>query len=149
MQNITFPLFNLNLSINRVAIQIAGVPIYWYAVFITVAIVIGILLLQKKEGLFGISFASLFDLILITIPLAIIGARAYYVLFEWDYYSQNLGQIFQLRDGGLAIYGGIIVGVSTIYFYCRKKKWKVLDVLDYIVPVLALGQAIRTLGEFL
>ena len=148
MNEIIFPAINLNLKINPIAVRLFGIDIYWYAILIVAAIVIGLILAKKDEGKYSIIFEDIFNLVLLLIPAAIIGARIYYVLFRLEYYIDYPWKIFDLRDGGLAIYGGIIGGIITVYFYCKLKKISFLDLLDYIVPYLALGQAIGRWGNF-
>ena len=87
------------------------------------------------------------DLCLFLIPISIICARIYYVLFELKYYIKEPLQIFNLRNGGLAIYGGIIGGAVTCYIYCKKKKINILDLLDFIAPCLALRTSNREMGQ--
>ena len=91
-------------------------------------------------GKYKIKFEDVLELMIVIIPVSIICARMYFVLFNLDYYIHNPLEIFALRNGGLAIYGGIIGAVITIAIYCKIKKIKIVDMLDYIVPYLALGQ---------
>ena len=78
----------------------------------------------------------------------VIGARLYYILFKFDYYISNPSQIFNFRDGGIAIYGGIIAIVSFLLIYCKITKLKFLDLVDYLVPYFALGQSFGRWGNF-
>lgn len=110
--------------------------------------VLALIILKLREGLYAIKFQDILDLSLWLIPIAIIGARVYYVIFELDYFLTEPLQIFHIRNGGLAIYGGIIAGVVTVYAFCKKRKISILDMLDYIAPALALGQAIGRWGNF-
>lgn len=98
-------------------------------------------------GKYGIKFADIIDLCIFLIPISIICARLYYVLFEIDYYIKEPLQIFNLRNGGLAIYGGIIGGAVTCYIYCKKKKIDILDLLDFIAPCLALRTSNWKMGK--
>lgn len=148
MKDIVFPGINLNLKLNSVAINIFGISIYWYAIFIVGAILIGLLLCKKDDGKYNIKFDDILTMILIVVPISILCARMYYVIFRLDYYKNNILEILNIRDGGLAIYGGIIGGAVTIFVYSRFKKINFLDLLDYIVPYLALGQAIGRWGNF-
>lgn len=143
-----FPSINLELNISREAFNIFGVSIYWYGIIIVSAITIALLLCKKDSGKYGIDFNTILDMSLYVIPVSIICARLYYVIFNWDIYS-NIYQLFDLRSGGLAIYGGIIGAIATILIYCKIKKINFLDVLDYLVPYLALGQAIGRWGNFI
>lgn len=109
---------------------------------------LGFIILKLREGLYGIQFQDILDLSLWLIPISILSARAYYVLFKLDYFLANLLQIWQIRNGGLAIYGGVIGGAITCYVFCKKRNIPILNMLDYLVPVLALGQAIGRWGNF-
>lgn len=148
MKEIIFPGFNLKFRVNNVAITIFNVDIYWYALLISMAFIIALIFCKKDNKKYGIEFDSIVELMIITIPVSIIFARLYYVLFKLDYYIQNPIEILNIRNGGLAIYGGIIGGLISILIYCKKKRINILDMLDYIVPYLALGQALGRWGNF-
>lgn len=148
MNTITFPLLNLKLQISRIAFSIGNIDIYWYAILMVFAFLIGLIIFKIKDGKFGIKFSDILDLSILVIPISIISARLYYIVFNANYYISNLNQIFNLRNGGLAIYGGIIGGVLTCYIYCKKKKINLWDLLDYIVPSLALRTSNRKMGKF-
>ena len=148
MKEIIFPSFNLKLKVNNVALSLLGVDIYWYAILIVLSFVIGILFCKKDSGKYDIKFDNILELMIALIPSSILSARIFYIIFKLDYYIQNPGNILNIRDGGLAIYGGIIGAVITIYIYCKRKKINAVDMLDYIVPYLALGQAIGRWGNF-
>lgn len=149
MQNVTFPGMGLKFELSRTAFEIFGIPVYWYAILIVASILLGMFLCYKKSGKYGIHFSDILDLSLIMIPVAFIGARLYYILFNLSKYLANPLSIFQIRDGGLAIYGGIIGAVLVIFFFCKKRKIKILDLLDYLAPYLILGQAIGRWGNFI
>lgn len=144
----TFPAINLELNIPRVAFSIFGVNVYWYGVIIVSAMVIALLLCKKDDGKYGIEFKTILDLAIYVIPISIICARIYYVVFNFSIYENNIMRVFDFRTGGLAIYGGIIGAVITIYVYCKLKKVNFIDILDYVVPFLALGQSIGRWGNF-
>ncbi len=148
MNEVTFPGINLYLDINRVAFSIGSIDIYWYAILIVMAFIIGILLCKKDDKKYNIDFENILEVLIFVVPVSIICARLYFVLFKLDYYLNYPSEILNFRDGGLAIYGGIIGAVITIAIYCRVKKINILDMLDYIVPYLALGQAIGRWGNF-
>lgn len=148
MNTVTFPIINLKLKINPVAFELLGLEIYWYAIIIVFAIVIALIILKKRSGLYNIKFSDIIDLMVYIIPVSIISARIYYIIFNLDYYLKWPEEIINLRTGGLAIYGGIIGGIITCVMFCRKRKIKVFDMLDFIAPVLALGQAIGRWGNF-
>ncbi|MCI8353132.1 MAG: prolipoprotein diacylglyceryl transferase [Clostridia bacterium] len=109
---------------------------------------IALLLCKIQDGKYGIKFEDILDLSIILIPISFICARIYYVVFSLEAYN-NIIDILNIKDGGLAIYGGIIGGVVTAYVFCKKRKINFLDLLDYIVPFLALGQGIGRWGNFI
>lgn len=148
MNTITFPLINLELQISRIAFSIGNIDIYWYAILMAFAFLSAIIIFKINDGRFQIKFNDLLDLSIFVIPISIICARLYYVLFNIKYYLINPIEIFNLRGGGLAIYGGIIGGFITCYVFCKKRKINILDLLDYIVPCLALRTINRKMGEF-
>lgn len=149
MNIISFPGLNLKFEISRIALKIGNANIYWYAVLIVSAILIGVFFAKKKDGLYNIKFDNVLECALIMIPVAFVFARIYYCIFKIDEYFKNPINILDVRSGGLAIYGGIIGGLLTCIVYCKKKKINLLDLLDYIVPALALGQSIGRWGNFI
>lgn len=148
MNIVTFPGLNLSLHVNRVAFSIFGLKIYWYAIIIVSAMIIAILIIKKRDGLYNIRFEKILDLIIFLIPITLISARIFYVIFNLNYYLENPGQILNIRNGGMAIYGGIIGGGITCFFFCKKEKINLLDLMDYLAPELVLGQAIGRWGNF-
>lgn len=147
MKEIIIPIFNLTLNINPVAFYVFSIPVYWYAILIVLSIGIAMFMYYKRDGKFNISFDDIIDLSLILIPISFIGARIYYIIFNLEYYT-TLEKVLNIKDGGLAIYGGIIGGAITAYIFCKKRKISFLDLTDYIIPYLALRTSNRKMGEF-
>lgn len=135
--------------IPKVAFELFGIPISWYAILIVGSIVLGLIWCRLHNGRFGIKFDQLLDLAVIMLPVGIICARLYYVIFTWDYYSNNLSEIFQIKNGGLAIYGGIIGGLAAVIIFSKVKKIRVLDITDFIAPVLAFCQSVGRWGNYI
>ena len=135
-------------NLSRIAITIFGVDIYWYAILIVTAILIGIIWSKIYNERFGIKFNDILDLVIFMLPISFVCARIYYCIFSFDSFKNNLLEVFNLRNGGLAIYGGIIGAVLTILIFCKIKKISFLDLLDFLVPVLELGQSIGRWGNF-
>lgn len=135
--------------IPQVAFEIFEIPIYWYGVLIVLGMLMAILLCRMYNGRFGIKFENILDLAVYVLPISIICARLYYVVFSWDYYSNNLQDVIKIKDGGLAIYGGLIGGIITILIYCKIKKIKTLDIIDYVAPTVALAQSIGRWGNYI
>ena len=135
--------------IPKIAISFMGIDIYWYAVLITLSIVIGYIWAIFRNGKFGIKFDDILDLSLFMIPIAIICARLYFVLFNLDYYASNPSEIFNFRNGGIAIYGALIGAIGTIFVFGKIKKIKIFDLLDYLAPIIPLAQAIGRWGNYI
>lgn len=148
-QIIKFPCLNLEIIVNRVAFNIFGISIYWYAIIIVLSMALAMLIYKKQDGLYGIKFQDIIDIAMYTIPASLICARLYYILFNLDYYTANPAQVLNTRSGGMAIYGGIIGGAIMCAIFCKIRKINLLNFLDYIVPALALGQAIGRWGNFI
>lgn len=126
-----------------------GREIYFYGVIIACAFLIGTFYCSKKCRFFGISEDDLYDVLLLLIPLSIVGARFYFVLFKLDYYIQHPLEIIAVWEGGLAIYGGIAAGILVIFLVCRRKKIPAAAMLDLIITACILGQAIGRWGNFI
>ena len=148
MNTISFPEFNLVFNISKIAFSIGKIDIYWYAILIVLGIIISLILCSKSKQNYGINFEDFLEVIIFSLVLGIIGARLYYVIFRIDYYKNNLYEIFNIRDGGLEIYGGIISGIITSYIICKKKRIDIIDFFDYSSPYLVLSQAIGRWGNF-
>lgn len=147
MNTTTFPLLNLNLNLDPVAFEIFGLEIHWYAIFIVSAMILALIIFKIRDDLYNIKFEDILDLAVFVIPIAIISARIYYIIFNLEYYIKSPEHILNLRTGGLAIYGGIIGGLITCIVFCKKRKIKILDLLDFIAPALALRTSNRKMGK--
>lgn len=148
MYNVSFPNLNLFFNLNPIAFSFGSINIHWYGIFIASAILLGLFLAGFRNGKYGITFEDVEEFVLWALPVSIIGARLYYVAFSWDMYKDDLYSILKIWNGGLAIYGGIIGAILTAFVYCKIRKIKMLDLLDYVIPFLALGQAIGRWGNF-
>ena len=135
--------------IPRVALSIGNIDIYWYAIIITFAIIVGFIWAKANDGKYNVKYDDIFDLSLFMIPIAIISARAYYVIFNLDYYLKSPNEIFNLRNGGIAIYGALIGAVITIIIFCKIKKINMIDLMDYLAPIIPLSQAIGRWGNYI
>ena len=127
---------------------IEGLNIAWYGVIIAVGMLLGGALAVYRSKKTGVDKDHIYNFALIMIPVCIVCARAYYVIFEWDNYKDNLLDIFAIRQGGLAIYGGVIGGVIAAAIYCKVKKVSLLSFADTLIPSLVLGQAVGRWGNF-
>ncbi len=146
--SISFPLLG-GWSINPPAsFSVFGRDIYFYGVLIALGFILAILYCARRAPEFGISSDSFYDLSIWVIPLSILGARLYFVAFQADYYLQHPGEILAVWEGGLAIYGGIIAGFLTTFFFCRAKKLSFPAMLDVISFGLLIGQILGRWGNF-
>ena len=146
--DIAFP--NLGIYLNHVpkSFSIFGFQVALYGVIIGIGVLCGVLMaahVAKKENL---DPDLIWDFAIYAIIFSIIGARIYYVVFQWDMYKNNLIGILNLRNGGLAIYGAVIAAFTTLWVYCKVKKCSFLQIADICVPGLVLGQVIGRWGNF-
>ncbi|QAA32864.1 prolipoprotein diacylglyceryl transferase [Clostridium manihotivorum] len=133
---------------NPVAFTLFGLPIRWYGILIASGMMLGILIAQYTCKFRNVDYDTFINTVLLALPLSIIGARLYYVLFEFDYYKNNMSQILNIRQGGLAIHGGLIAGALTAFLYLRRKKISFFKLADTAVPSIILAQAIGRWGNF-
>jgi phosphatidylglycerol---prolipoprotein diacylglyceryl transferase len=133
---------------NPIAFSILGVDIRWYGILIAAGMLLGILITKYTCSIKNISYDSFIDILLISIPIGIIGARIYYVLFEFPYYAAHPEDILNIRQGGLAIHGAIIFGLLSGLIMVKRKNLTFLSVADAAVPGLILAQAIGRWGNF-
>lgn len=149
MPEIWFPNLGIEIDhLSRTAFTVFGQDIYWYGIFIGLGVILGVLLALHEAKRTGQNPDTYLDFIIYAMIIAIIGARLYYVIFSWDFYSQHPEKIFAIREGGLAIYGGIIGGVLTAIVYSRVKKKNFWVMADTMAPSLILGQMLGRWGNF-
>lgn len=146
--NINFP--NLNIFLEDVGknIMLGDFAIAYYGIIIACGMMAGVLLAATIAKRSGQDPDVYYDVAIYAIIFALVGARLYYVAFKWEYYSQDLSRILNVREGGLAIYGGVIAAVLTVYIYCRIKKLSFGLIADTAAPALILGQCIGRWGNF-
>jgi phosphatidylglycerol:prolipoprotein diacylglycerol transferase len=134
-----------------ILVQLGPVTIRYYGLMYIIAIAVGFYLLWKEVRRKGIALTteSLLDLLLLTIPLALIGARLYYVVFRLDYYGRYPLDVFKIWEGGLAIHGGVLGGILAVYLFTRWKRVKFWPLADAMAPSLILGQAIGRIGNLM
>lgn len=140
---------NLLLALNPVAFKIFGIEARWYGILIAFGVVVAVsmaIVEGKKEHVMPDDFV---DLLLWLIPIGFIGARIYYVIFEWGYYKDHLNEVFAIWNGGIAIYGGLIAGLITLIVFCKKRKLSVWLMLDIITPGVMAAQIIGRFGNFM
>ncbi|QNO16290.1 prolipoprotein diacylglyceryl transferase [Alkalicella caledoniensis] len=133
---------------NPVAFNVGPIPIYWYGIIIASGILLGMFFAKKHAKLKGINPEFIDEFVIVVIPLAILGARLYYVIFELDKYMGDPRKIFAIWEGGLAIHGGVLAGIIVAYIFSKVKKISFFEFTDIVAPSLILGQAIGRWGNY-
>ena len=145
---IFFFLFAIINYMNAYVFKIGNFGVRWYSLLILIGVIVGILLIEKEGKKFNISKDFLFNMAFWAIIIGIIGARLYYVIFNFNLYQNDLLSIFKIWEGGLAIHGGIIAGLITIIIMTKKHKISILEMTDMIVVGVIIAQAIGRWGNF-
>ena len=145
---VSFPGLGLKFTVNPVAFHLFGMEVYWYGLIIAlgVALCASLAFLHCKKNKFSADLVC--DILLVSLPSAIVGARLYYVLCNWSYYSEDLKRVFDTRSGGLAVYGGVMGAFLGAYIMCRIRKIPFSTCADYCIVYIPLGQAIGRWGNF-
>lgn len=131
-----------------VAFTIFGIDIMWYAVLITSGMIIATVLCCVRAPKHDLTSDQIINFVIICIPAAIIGARLYYVVFNWEFYAGDIKKILNIRGGGLAIHGGLIFAFVAVCILCAVWKLRPLNVLDLAAPCIAIAQAIGRWGNY-
>lgn len=150
---VNFPGLGLSFELNRVAFSVFGHNVYWYGIIIAAGFLLAVFFGYHQAYRFGIENEPIIDFLFFAVPLAIIGARLYYVIFYLDLYidadgSFNWGNAIAIWDGGLAIYGAIIMSIITVIVFCRVRKINTLAFLDLGSLGMLIGQCIGRWGNF-
>ena len=149
ISTISFPGFGIGeFTVNSEAFSIFGVSIAWYALLITTGMVLCVIYTILMAKKIGVTSEDIIDMALFTIPIGIVGARLYYVLSEIEHYHSFM-DVINIREGGLAIYGGIIAGGLTVLAVCYFKKINFLAIADCVAPGVLLAQGIGRWGNFM
>ena len=146
--NINFPHLGIYLEHVGKNISIGGFTIAYYGIVIGIGIIGGVLLAQWQAKRTGQDPEMYLDLSMIAVVLSIIGARVYYVVFAWDMYKDDLLSIFNIRNGGLAIYGGVLTAIATVFVFAKVKKQPFGLLTDTAGLGLILGQVVGRWGNF-
>ena len=133
---------------SRVAFSLFGKDIYWYGIIIAIALIVGVILGLLEAKRRGYRSEMVLDFMLIAIPLGIVCARLYYVVFEWQNYAQNLLKVFAVWEGGMAIYGAVIGGLIAAIVFYRWRRVPIGEMLDIAAPSLIIAQAIGRWGNY-
>lgn len=133
---------------NPTAFNVFGMDVRWYGILIAIGMMLAIILAKYNCRYRDISFDSFFDMVLLSLPFGIIGARLYYVAFQFNDYKDNLINVFNIRQGGLAIHGGIIFGLICAFIITKRKEINFLKSADVAAPSIIIAQAIGRWGNF-
>lgn len=146
---ISFPFFGLEWNPGNY-LELFGFKIYYYGMIIALGLVLAFIYGMRRCRQFGIKQDDIVDGVLWIVPVAVLCARLYYCIFAWEEggYGKDLLSIFSFRDGGLAIYGGVIGAVVSVIFYCRKRKINLFAALDLVVLGFLIGQSVGRWGNF-
>lgn len=131
-----------------VAFTIFGIDIMWYAVLITSGMILATVICCVRAPKHDLTSDQIINFVIICIPAAIIGARLYYVVFNWSFYAGDIKKILNIRGGGLAIHGGLIFAFIAVCILCAVWKLRPLNVLDLAVPCISIAQAIGRWGNY-
>ncbi len=131
-----------------VAFTIFNIDIMWYAILITTGMVLAVLISCKRAPRHNLDGDTVLNFVIICIPAAIIGARLYYVIFNWSWYAGDFMGIINIREGGLAIHGGLLFGFGAAVILCYFWKVRPLNALDLVAPAVALAQSIGRWGNY-
>ena len=134
---------------NRVAFTIFGLDIMWYGVLMASAMILCVFLALKEGKRVKISEDDILNLAIIAIPCGLLGARLYYVIFNWSWYSQHMSEILNFRGGGMAIHGALIGGILAGFIYTKIKKINFFKMADTVMIGIPLGQAIGRWGNYI
>ena len=137
------------LTINPVAFKFGNLSVKWYGIIMAVAIILAVSMAIFEGRKRQIESDDFMDLLLWAVPLGYVGARIYYVIFEWHYYSQHLDEIIAIWNGGIAIYGGLLAGLAVLLVFCYKRMLPPFLMLDIITPGVMAAQILGRWGNFI
>ncbi|KSU83177.1 phosphatidylglycerol:prolipoprotein diacylglycerol transferase [Fictibacillus enclensis] len=135
--------------IDRVAFELGPITVYWYGVIIGLGALLGLCIAVRESEKRGLGKDTFVDVVMWAVPIAIICARIYYVLFEWDFYSKHPGKIIAIWEGGIAIHGALIGSFLTAYIFSRARGISFWKLADIAAPSIILGQGIGRWGNFM
>jgi len=148
MNQVSFPGLGLTFELDRIAFSVLGKEIYWYALIIVSGFLLAVLYGRKRAPEFGLKKDDILDLLLYAVPVAILCARAYYVIFNFGLYRDNPIHMLYIWEGGIAIYGAIIGSLITVIVFCKRRKLPLNGMLDIGALGLLIGQSIGRWGNF-
>ena len=153
MSTVSFPGLGFAVNVKSIAFRVFGWPIHWYGIIIATGFLLAVLFCSRRAERYGVNTDDIMDMLLYAVPLCIIGARIYYVIFYLDLYrnadgSLNFGRMVRIWDGGLAIYGAILMAIFVLLLFCKKRGLSFLAFADLGSFGLLIGQAVGRWGNF-
>ncbi|MEI3579750.1 MAG: prolipoprotein diacylglyceryl transferase [Acutalibacteraceae bacterium] len=145
---VSFPGLGLEFELNRVAFSIGSFNVYWYGLLIGIGFMLAGAYAVLNARKVGVDGDRLIDVVMVGLVCGVIGARLYYVIFDWDAFRTDLSKIFDIRQGGLAIYGGIIAGMAGGVMMAKMRRVRVRPALDLAAAGFLIGQGIGRWGNF-
>ena len=139
----------ISLALSPIAFQLGSLSVKWYGVIMAVAIILATTMAISEGKKRQIISDDFIDLLLWAVPLGYVGARIYYVVFEWGYYSQHPDQIIAIWQGGIAIYGGLLAGLAVLLVFCYRRMLPPFLMLDIIAPGVMAAQILGRWGNFM
>lgn len=149
MSPITFPNLGIELNPSRVAFSLFGKDIYWYGIIIALGFALAVIYAMRRVDEFGLVQDNILDFIFVAVPAAVICARLYYCIFEWESYKDNPISVLYIWEGGIAIYGAVIGSIIAAILFCKIKKVPLLPLMDIGALGLLIGQMIGRWGNFM
>ena len=149
MSPITFPNLGIELNPSRVAFSLFGKDIYWYGIIIALGFALAVIYAMRRVKEFGLVQDNILDFIFVAVPAAVICARLYYCIFEWESYKDNPISVLYIWEGGIAIYGAVIGSVIAAILFCKVKKVPLFPLMDIGALGLLIGQMIGRWGNFI
>ena len=148
-QELSFPGLGLSFNPSRVAFSIGSKPIYWYGIIIALGFLLAVVYAMRRSKQFGLTQDNIIDMLICAVPSAIVCARAYYCIFQWELYKNDPIRVLYIWEGGLAIYGGVIGAVAAVIIFTKVAKIKTSAMLDIGGLGLLIGQSIGRWGNFI
>ncbi|UJF27895.1 prolipoprotein diacylglyceryl transferase [Planococcus sp. 107-1] len=142
-------MYSFLAAIDPIAFSLGPIDVRWYGVIIATGIVIAFLVGQREMVKRGLHPDFLTDLLIWAVPLAIVGARIYYVTFQWEHYKDHPADIIAIWNGGIAIHGALIASVIVAYIFTKRRNTSFLKVADILAPSILIGQAVGRWGNFI
>lgn len=146
---IEFPKLGIKINVDPVAFTVGPFKVRWYGILIALAILVALSLALRQTKKFNINQDNLIDMFLLALPISVIFARLFFVVFKWDMFKNDLLGIFRIWEGGVAIFGAVIGAIISVWIFAKVKKVDMWQLADFAAVYLPLAQAIGRWGNFL